>query len=349
MLVPEPNKIVQALFEAAQRGDRQALDQFLTHLRPQILAACYRLLGNVDDAEDAAQEALLAILAGINATEFLPAWQPLVFGSAVAAGLLVLSDQEAAAAAAPENAYAMNESARARQVEPLLTGHMPLQEIDDLENFPARVISTRTSLALVFINLLQLLKPEVRAVYLLADLLGCDAHVVARAAQLTASQVSQHLAFARRLIEAARPKLPVNAMLLSHPFAARILRHFGKALIAQNAMRAVSVFDLDAVLVMPGIGSFTGHEAIATQLERMFMVGLAPQRISTLEINGQPALVCYQKKEEGRRKRYFANLVMAVAISEHAPNANQIVRVEVVTEDKMVQKIGETVRRVKVR
>ena len=336
------SQAVQSLFESAQRGEQQPLDQFLTHVRPQILATCYRLLGNVDDAEDAAQEALIAILAGIDPAAHI--WRALVFGSAVEAGLLAIAERTENRAGA-ENPG--NTEAQARQAEPLLTGHMSLQEIDALEDFSGRAISTRESLTLVFINLLQLLPPEARAAYVLADILGCTAETATRAAHLRAPQFQEHLAFARRVMGAARAKLPTQAMLPSHALAKKILHRLGKGLIEQNAMRAVALFDLDAVLVIPGIGSFTGHEAIAAQLLRMFMVGLAPQAASIIEINGQPALVCFQKKEERRRMRYFANLVMAVTISEHAPQANKIVRIDVVTESKLVKKIGEAARRVK--
>jgi RNA polymerase sigma-70 factor (ECF subfamily) len=349
MLSNEYSKAVQALFELAQQGDRHSLDQFLTLLRPQILATCYRLLGNVDDAEDAAQEALISILAGINPAERLQTWQPLIFGSAVEASLLAISDR-AEDQAQQKSPHAANGSApMARQVEPWLTGHISLQDIDDLEDYPDRPVSTRASLALVFVNLLRLLQPEVRAVYVLADLLGCDAEVVARVTPLTPPQAAEHLAFARRVMNAARSKLPTDTMLPSNPIAEKILRRLGKALIAQDAMRAVSVFDLDAVLVIPGIGSFTGHEAIATQLARMFTVGLTPHEISIIEINAQPALVCFQKKEVHRRMRYFANLVIAAAISERAPHAKKIMRVDVVTEGKVMKKIGDAARRVKTR
>ena len=112
------SQAVQSLFESAQRGEQQPLDQFLTHVRPQILATCYRLLGNVDDAEDAAQEALIAILAGIDPAAHN--WRALVFGSAVEAGLLAIAERTENRAGA-ENPG--NTEAQARQAEPLLNGH----------------------------------------------------------------------------------------------------------------------------------------------------------------------------------------------------------------------------------
>ncbi|MCY3850881.1 MAG: sigma-70 family RNA polymerase sigma factor [Acidimicrobiaceae bacterium] len=53
------------LITAAQRGDRQALDQLLRKHQSRIHAVCRRIAGNDADALDAAQEALIAIVKGL--------------------------------------------------------------------------------------------------------------------------------------------------------------------------------------------------------------------------------------------------------------------------------------------
>ncbi len=54
------------LVEAAQRGDRSALDALLRRHHDRILILCRRLCRDRGDAEDAAQNALLAIVRGLN-------------------------------------------------------------------------------------------------------------------------------------------------------------------------------------------------------------------------------------------------------------------------------------------
>jgi RNA polymerase sigma-70 factor (ECF subfamily) len=49
-----------------QAGDRGALETLLRRHHPRMHAACRRLLGNDSDADDAAQEALLSIVRGID-------------------------------------------------------------------------------------------------------------------------------------------------------------------------------------------------------------------------------------------------------------------------------------------
>ncbi len=51
---------------AAQQGDRSALNQLLEQHYDRIYAVCRRLAGNDADASDATQEALLAIVRGLD-------------------------------------------------------------------------------------------------------------------------------------------------------------------------------------------------------------------------------------------------------------------------------------------
>jgi RNA polymerase sigma-70 factor (ECF subfamily) len=47
--------------EAAQRGEREAFDRLLASARPRLFALALRILGDVDEAEDAVQEASLKV------------------------------------------------------------------------------------------------------------------------------------------------------------------------------------------------------------------------------------------------------------------------------------------------
>lgn len=53
------------LIHAAQRGDRQALDQLLREHQRRIHTICRRICGNDADAADATQEALIAVVKGL--------------------------------------------------------------------------------------------------------------------------------------------------------------------------------------------------------------------------------------------------------------------------------------------
>src|SRR5437016_1468173 len=54
-----------ALLRAGQAGDRAALERLLAPHKGPLFALCYGILGDADDAEDAAQETFLRVLRGL--------------------------------------------------------------------------------------------------------------------------------------------------------------------------------------------------------------------------------------------------------------------------------------------
>ena len=55
----------QELVAAATGGDRRALEELLRRHQPRIVAVCQRMTGNAADGADAAQEALIAVVRGL--------------------------------------------------------------------------------------------------------------------------------------------------------------------------------------------------------------------------------------------------------------------------------------------
>ncbi len=66
MNVTSPSTDLDALAARAAAGDAAALDALLTAIRPDVLRRCTRILPFSSDAEDAAQEALIAVAKGIH-------------------------------------------------------------------------------------------------------------------------------------------------------------------------------------------------------------------------------------------------------------------------------------------
>jgi RNA polymerase sigma-70 factor, ECF subfamily len=74
--VTEPSS-EPALLEAARRDDGAAFARLVEPYRAELHAQCYRMLGSVQDAEDALQDALLGAwrgLAGFEGRGSLRAW-----------------------------------------------------------------------------------------------------------------------------------------------------------------------------------------------------------------------------------------------------------------------------------
>ncbi|MGB2568996.1 RNA polymerase sigma factor [Micromonospora citrea] len=60
---------IDELARAAARGEPGAVDALLTAVRPEVLRLCARLLPHREDAEEACQDALLALVRGIGRFE----------------------------------------------------------------------------------------------------------------------------------------------------------------------------------------------------------------------------------------------------------------------------------------
>lgn len=65
-MTPSPEPADQALVAAAVMGDRHALDTLLRRHHDRIAAVCRRVTGNAADGADATQEALIAIVRGLD-------------------------------------------------------------------------------------------------------------------------------------------------------------------------------------------------------------------------------------------------------------------------------------------
>src|SRR4030088_2801069 len=59
----------QGLIEAARGGDESAFQGIVEPYRGELHAHCYRMLGSVQDAEDALQNALLGVWQGLSKFE----------------------------------------------------------------------------------------------------------------------------------------------------------------------------------------------------------------------------------------------------------------------------------------
>ncbi|MGK5443702.1 RNA polymerase sigma factor [Micromonospora sp. URMC 105] len=64
-----PADDIEALARSAARGDPDALHALLVAVRPEVLRLCARFLPNREDAEEACQDALLALAQGIGRFE----------------------------------------------------------------------------------------------------------------------------------------------------------------------------------------------------------------------------------------------------------------------------------------
>ena len=150
--------------EAASGGDEQAFERLLEPHRRAIRAHCYRLLGSLEDADDAVQETSLRAWKALDRFEPRAPFRAWVYRIATNVCLRAIERR----ARAPE-ALDPGEIAIARYFQP----------------YPDRLMSAdatveeRESLGLAFVSVVQLLPPRQRAVLVLRDVLDWSAQEVA--------------------------------------------------------------------------------------------------------------------------------------------------------------------------
>ena len=75
-----PLRVIDELVRTASRGDPAALDALLAAVRPEVLRLCGRLLPHREDAEEACQDALLAVARGITRFEGRSSFHTWLYG-----------------------------------------------------------------------------------------------------------------------------------------------------------------------------------------------------------------------------------------------------------------------------
>ena len=242
--------------------------------RPRLLGLAYRMLGDMDDAEDVVQEAYLRWhLEPRDDIRSPEAW--LV---TVATRLSVDRLRRARAD-------------RARYVGPWLPE--PIATEPDRSAPTDRSAELASDLSVALLVLLESLAPEERAAFLLREVFGTDYAEIARILERRPDAVRQMVHRARQRVHAGRPRIatPPDA----HE---RMLERFLAALAADDAPALLALLAPDVTVTTDGGGVVTAARNRITGPDRAsrFLLGVvrkfganAVWRMGM--VNGQPALL----------------------------------------------------------
>jgi RNA polymerase sigma-70 factor (TIGR02960 family) len=283
----------------ARAGDGEAFRELTEPYRRELQLHCYRMLGSVQDAEDAVQETLLAAWRGLDRFEERASVRSWLHAIATNRCLNALRDTGRRPAAAAGYQWSAPPPEPTRRTEPLLLQPYPDALLDDLPDGapgPEARYETREALALAFVAGLQRLPPRQRAVLVLRDVLGYPA--AQAAGMLAISEVSVNSALQRaRATLAARPSAAGRDSAPA-PRSARerqLTGRFADAFEAADTDRLVALLTEDAVLTMPPEPlEYQGHTAIAEFFRtRPWWGGRAATLVPT-RANNQPAFGYYR-------------------------------------------------------
>jgi RNA polymerase sigma-70 factor (TIGR02960 family) len=286
----------EQLLTDARRGDEAAFEQLVQRHRGELYAHCYRMLGSVQDAEDAVQESLLGAwrgLAGFAGRSSLRTWLFRVATNAC----LRLSSRRPRRMLSFDHGPARSDT---RDLGEPVTGSVWLQPWpDDLpaddEPDPAAAYLRRESVELAFVAALQHLPGTQRAVLILRDVLGFTAAEVAGILDTTPASVNSAMQRARAAVAQRVPERSQQAELAALGPGGRraLVDAFVTAWERADVRGLLDLLTEDARFTMPPLPAwFDGREDVGRFLaERMFAT---PWRLVPIAANGQPAFACYQ-------------------------------------------------------
>ncbi|HEX6658455.1 MAG TPA: RNA polymerase subunit sigma-70, partial [Ilumatobacter sp.] len=233
------------LISRAQAGDGEAFRQLTEPHRRELQVHCYRMLGSLQDAEDAVQDTLLAAWRGFKGFERRASLRTWLYRIATNQCL----NARRAASRRPAKEW---DVPGVEPPEPTRLGEVPwLEPLPDalfeaatnMPPGPEAQFEARESISLAFITALQLLPPRQVAVLVLRDVLGFHADEVAAMLDTTVESVNSALKRARDGLQRRR------SATLGRPAPPAPASPSEQALVA-SFVRAYESADLDAVVAL---------------------------------------------------------------------------------------------------
>jgi RNA polymerase sigma-70 factor (TIGR02960 family) len=289
--------VSERLLTRATQGDEDAFRELTEPYRRELQFHCYRILGSMQDAEDALQETMLSAWRGLPRFEERASLRAWLYRIATNRCLDALRDA-GRRPPAPEPPFAPPQPTRL--AEPTWLEPYPdalLEGIVDTAPGPNARYEAREAVELAFIAALQQLPPRQRGVVVLRDVLGFRAAEVAAMLSTSEESVKSALKRARATLE-QRGAAPGSgkAPPPDSPRERELVRRFCDAWVADDIDGVVALLTDEAWMSMPPSPlEYQGRVAIAGLLGAVasWRSGRRYRLIPT-RANTQPAFGCYR-------------------------------------------------------
>jgi len=284
------------LISRARAGDGAAFGELTEPYRRELQVHCYRMLGSLEDAEDALQDTLLAAWRGLGAFEGRASLRTWLYQVATRRCL----DARRAAGRRPAKAW---DVPHVEPPEPTRLGEVvwlqpyPDALIDGLAEPGARY-ELAESVSLAFVTACQLLPPRQLAALLLRDVLGFSAAEVAAMLDVTLDAANSALKRARAGLQRSRGAAPSAGSRVD----AEVVARFVRAWEAADVAGLVDLLTDDVFMSMPPMPfEYHGRDAVARFSAALFDGGRRFDLVAT-RANGQPAFGAYLRAPAGLRR-----------------------------------------------
>jgi RNA polymerase sigma-70 factor (ECF subfamily) len=307
---PESTVVDQALLETAREGDGSAYAQLVEPHRSELHAHCYRMLGSVQDAEDALQEALLRAWKALPKFEGRSSLRSWLYRIATNTSLDAIERRPKRILPIDYGPPADDAVVGEPLVESVWIEPYPdeTMAIEDGYASPDAQYEQRESVELAFIAALQHLPANQRAVLILREVLGFSAKETAETLDTSVASVNSALQRARATLENRLPDQSQQETLkaLGDGRLRELVEQYADAWERNDVDTVVSMLAEDAAFTMPPMSRWFHGEGIRPWLETSSMTGEWGWRALPVSANGQAALAFYSWDEEKQTRVPFA-------------------------------------------
>ena len=301
----------------ARAGSEAAFGELTEPHRRALLLHCYRLLGSLQDAEDAVQETLVSAwrgLAGFEERASLRAW---LYRIATNRCLNMRRDasRRPAAQRLPFEPPAPTRLGDLPWLEPYPDAL--LEGLPDAAPGPDARYELREAVGLAFVTALQRLPARQRAALVLRDVLGFRAAEAAALLGASEATVTSALQRARASLEDRLPPARERAPAPGSAAEREAGERFADAFASGDVDRVVALLTDDAWVTMPPEPfEYQGHAAITAFLRQVRADARArggrEARLLPTRANGQPAFGHYLREAGAGEARGSGLLAIAL-------------------------------------
>ena len=307
------------LIARASAGDHNAFRELVEVHSHELQVHCYRILGSLQDAEDALQETLVSAwrnLGDFGQRSSLRTW---LYQIATNRCLSMLrADSRRPRTATPVPDLTLPEPTSVSDAPPWLEPYpdVLLENLVDQAPGPEARYETTEAISLAFITALQLLPPRQRAVLVLRDVLGYHAGEVARMLDATQESVQSALKRARATVDnyladsgSSRPARQPDTTA-----ERRLVAQLTDALERADVQALVGLLAEDVRVSMPpAMLEYRGIDVARQFFAAVTLRSDRSYRVVPTRANGQPALGIYLADRNTGVFRAYGLFVVTIA------------------------------------
>jgi RNA polymerase sigma-70 factor (ECF subfamily) len=311
--VTATNSTEEHVVSAAMAGDEAAFTQLVERYRAELQVHAYRMLGSLDDAQDALQEAFLRAWKSRATYRRQSTFRAWLYRITTNASLRMLERRPRRLV--PYEAGPAAELGSRPQPPADLPWLQPYPDLllDDAPR-PDDAVVARETIELAFLAAIQHLPPRQRAVLILRDALDWSADETAVVLEMSVAAVNSALQRARATMKAQLPgaRLEWATAADAQHDERSLLQTYMEAWERHDSSRLVALLREDVRLAMPPHPTwYDGREAVAAFLSGVaFRPEQETHRFVPTSANRQPAFGVY--RGEGADARPFAINVVGI-------------------------------------